>query len=63
MGPKDGFLWDPFLFSRLSLRKWQSFYNLSCVISNQARKMEKFTTLVKVMLPVLPVVGLVVQVI
>ena len=24
-GPKDGFLWDPFLFSRLSLRKWQSF--------------------------------------
>ena len=59
MGPKDGFLWDPFLFQPSEFAKVAVILYLSCVISNQARKMEKFTTLVKVMLPVLPVVGLV----
>ena len=58
-GSKRWLSLGPISFQPSEFAKVAVILYLSCVISNQARKMEKFTTLVKVMLPVLPVVGLV----
>ena len=58
-GSKRWLSLGPISFQPSEFAKVAVILYLSCVISNQARKMEKFTTLVKVILPVLPVVGLV----
>ena len=59
MGPKDGFLWDPFLFNRQSTAKVALILFLACIVTKNVKEMGKIKTLFKIMLMVLPVVGLV----
>ena len=58
-GSKRWLSLGPISFQPSEFAKVAVILYLSCVISDQARKMAKFRTLVKVMIPVLPVVGLV----
>ena len=58
-GSKRWLSLGPISFQPSEFAKVAVILYLSCVISKPGKKDGKFTTLVKVMLPVLPVVGLV----
>ncbi len=58
-GPKDGCLLDPFSFQPSEFAKVAVILFLACLVSRNVKRMGRFSTLVLMMLPVLPIAGLV----